>query len=977
MNCEKCEEAHDTCPANNIECGLRACKNWCHKSCMSKNQIARNGFFYCKIHIKDLPADLIPLNTEIRKNIEQPVSDTVHEQERNKSVTVNDTVVTPPPNISKDNVLILETEKELHVFQNNLVPYDNGDETNPFSNFACDTCGGAFTRALTGVLCVSCRTTFHKDCISDSEKENINNSQFVCQPCIQEIIRLESLKKKHNLEVLPNKDKPPKTDRARNFTNSTPKRSKSKPLKKPSLVSIRNCSSSSSSSDSFISDLSDSDRDIKSHKLYEKYQKLKRRIRKSKNKYSSDESSQSSEDEMDITQENAMLSLYKLTKEERIKSKFEKLPIVEHADTKWSVFFDLFKKSRKHFSDSENILRLQKAIKSKEILDIGGISLFDPRTYWESLKMINKRLCHSYNLLQKETSEIIKLKKLRGDSDPKKSIELINKIINYSHIIQKYGSKKHKIDDRVISHIGNILPNNLVTGWHKIKSKLEDDDKSVKIKHIAEYLSKQVSHLTSKIQGEELDPWREHYMPKPNYNSKRSYHVTEKKDESVDSSNFCWYHKSNKHSAFKCSKLWELSGQEVSKLARDNNICTFCGYKRHAACHASRNLNCRLEGCNFKHHMLFCFRRKGKADKNVRSNHVNHKNMQKKKFHSVKNVERNNRSSRPCKENENNSQIRKVDSNNSQSEESEVEVPQSNFYINEAPRTIKVKSQNIKFNANPHLSSHFREEVMTLNTLYNIKSKRTASCILGVIVIKVVESNEKIALLLDSGSTVSLIDQKLADKLELKGIWNPLRLSWSNNISRMDYGSRIVNIQVSPLGSDSKQFSLYLRTVNDLNMHDQPFDAHEMMDCFPHLKPLHLQSYSKIHGIVGLDNMWAFDQHKVIKPKNWKPHVPYGIKSPLGDFVVGNVNQLEDVYAYLRNSNDNSQFNANFFAHQLKMTEREEEEYIEIEKAILGSEYNKLDDHDNDLYNDTVALEILNKKVRKARNNVNYEAPLL
>jgi hypothetical protein len=123
--------------------------------------------------------------------------------------------------------------------------------------------------------------------------------------------------------------------------------------------------------------------------------------------------------------------------------------------------------------------------------------------------------------------------------------------------------------------------------------------------------------------------------------------------------------------------------------------------------------------------------------------------------------------------------------------------------------------------------------------------------------------------------------------------------------------------------------------------------------------------------------MWAFEQHKIIKPKNWKPHVPYGIKSPLGDYVVGNMNQLEDVYAYLRNSNENKQFNANFCAHQLKMTEKDEEEYSEIEKSLLGSEYNKLDEHDNDLYNDSMALEMLNEKVRKAENNINYEAPLL
>jgi hypothetical protein len=125
----------------------------------------------------------------------------------------------------------------------------------------------------------------------------------------------------------------------------------------------------------------------------------------------------------------------------------------------------------------------------------------------------------------------------------------------------------------------------------------------------------------------------------------------------------------------------DLSGQEVSKLASENNICTFCGYKRHANYSSSRNLNCRLENCAFKHHMLFCFRRKGKADKNNRNSHVNHKNIQKKNNHSLKKFEKRERSTRSCKENEKNLQIRKDDSNNSQSEESEVEVTQSNHRV--------------------------------------------------------------------------------------------------------------------------------------------------------------------------------------------------------------------------------------------------------------------------------------------------------
>lgn len=965
MFCEECKKPRDDLSKNNTDCGYPSCKNFAHKLCLNKNQVSKSGFFYCKTHIKEIPIENVKSNPEIGL-----INQENHKENR------NETLVSPP----KDVQNVKNVEKQLPLYPKNtdndkIVPYDDGSETNPFANFVCEICACTFTKTAVGVLCENCGTCFHRNCLHPSEIVNVKKSRFLCQDCLQDNIRIDRINSKDSSKGF---EKSKKKYRGRKILNSTPNLIKLKENRKINLETTSNSSSSSS----VDSSESESDRN---KKLYAKYKKLKKLIKKRKVQSSSSEQSSEDSEEENISQEFAMINLYKLTQEERNKSKFEKLPVVEQTDTKWSVFFDLFDKSRKYFSHSENILRLQKSIKSKEILDIGGISLFDPRTYWEALKMINKRLCHSHNLLQKETNDIIRLKKLKYDSDPKKVIELINKIINYSHIVKKYGTKKHQLDDRVICHIGNILPNNIVTGWYKIKAKREEKEKTVSLKHIAEYLSKQVGHLTSKIHGEELDPWKENFAfksPQP-YVSRKTYHFDDRQNISFDSDNYCWVHKTKSHSAFKCSKLWALSGQEVTKLARENNVCTFCGYKRHKTCHAAKKLNCKIDGCKYKHHILFCFQRKGKTDQKRSSNNYEHfKNTAPKNFES-KNKNRNSeRFSKSTEQNEKNSFHRedevKNDASTSQSDESEINIPQSNFYINNPPKTIKVKSaRNNTATQESHINGHFRGEVVTLNALYNVKSKNTASCILGVIVVKIMNTDKDIALLLDSGSTVSLIDQKVADKLELKGVWNPLKLNWSNNISKMDYGSRIIKVQACTLNQNAKQFNLYMRTVNELNMHDQPFDKNEILEFYPHLRELNLQSYCKIDGIIGLDNMWAFDQHKIFKPKEWKPHIPYGIRSPLGDYVVGNVNQLEDIYAFLRNSNENNHFNVNFFAHELKMTEEEEREFRALENSLLGAEYNKLEANDNDLYYDTLALEILKEKVRKSDDNVHYEAPLL
>ncbi|KAL7026646.1 hypothetical protein ACKWTF_005114 [Chironomus riparius] len=485
-----------------------------------------------------------------------------------------------------------------------------------------------------------------------------------------------------------------------------------------------------------------------------------------------------------------MIGIYKLTKEERDKSKYDKLPIVDNVDTKWSVFYDLFKQSRKMFSDSENVLRIQRSIKSKEILEIGGINLFDPRTYWLSLKLIDERLAKSFNLLYRETNEIIKIKKLRNDIESKKLIEFINKIINYSSIVERYGKRKHKMDERVISHIGNIMPYSLVNGWHKIKSRLEEKNKTVCIKNVAEYLSKQVPHINSKMQAEEIDPWKENNtkpFKKNDFQFKRSYNTHSTSDNNNDSINYCWMHKSKGHSSFDCSKLWESSGKEVTELARSNGICTFCGLKRHKDCHTGKSLNCKIENCNLKHHMLFCYKRPGKNyknfagynkrndDKNIKPKVNNHaKNFRK----NTKSNETNNSSMSHRQDVKNESPHREDDKNNcnktKDSDNEEIIIPNSNFYINQPPKTMKVRRNTTNENRNNHISNLNiinRNQTIRCEFFHNHNSlnkvTRSSSSILGVLVICFVESNEKVALLMDSGSTVSILEESMANKLSL------------------------------------------------------------------------------------------------------------------------------------------------------------------------------------------------------------------
>jgi len=1014
--CSDCGKPYEATQKSRYKCNGNLCQAWTHKQCSDKRQFSLEGYWYCKLHIVDIPLENRRSSVQDEEESENNGSesdDKKNNESDNEKINISDTEKSIPGEQSNDHYSSLNQSKveqlNPRITQRkrdknlNVVPFDNGDAYNPFSNFHCSECNKKFTKELRGALCTICRSTYHLNCLNETELEDVKNYKFVCQHCIQNQIRIDNLSGiKDNCNLKKKNDK-------KYFASSTPKIVHAKSNKKSSKHI--NSSDSDSSIDHSISlsscDSSSSSNSENERKLMKKYKKLKKQLKKQKSipkiKVSKNVSSnsESSEDEShELSQNDAMLAIYKLTLEERDKSKYEKLPIVDNVDTKWSVFFDLFKQSRKMFSDSENVLRIQKSIKSKEILEIGGISLLDPRTYWQSIKLINERLAKSFNLLQRETNEIIKLNKLRNDTESKKIIEFINKIINYSHVVDRYGKKKHKVDDRVISHIGNIMPYSLMNGWHKSKSRLEDDDKTISIKHLANYLSKQVSHINSKMQAEETDPWKENHNTKffkrIDFGYKRTYNTNDKVMSTSEFSNYCWLHKSKGHSSFSCSKLWELSGKEVSDIARKNNICTFCGLKKHKDCHVGKTLNCKIENCNLKHHILFCYKRPGKNNNNA--NQYSKRNENNNNSYSKSNNKYNRNSRRHYRSTQSNMSHQEDDknviphpiddkNNNNHINDSESEdiiIPPNNLYINQPPKSIKVK-RNAVSDRNSYIStfndynnSHtIRSEFFHNHASFN-KITRSSSCILGVLVVNFVESNEVIALLIDSGSTVSIIEENIANRLELKGIWSPLRLNWSSDMKRVDYGSRIVKVKVSSTSQNSKAYDMYFRTVKGLNIIDQPFDAVEMIELFPHLNPMHLTSYCKVYGIIGIDNLWCFNQLKTFKPNNWHSNIPFGIRCPLGDYVVGCINQLEDLYNYLSdNSNNHNIICTNESMFNIKFSEDEEQELAYMDRLVLGMEYNLIDSNDNNSYEDSLAIDLLNKYVKRSENNINFEAPLL
>lgn len=138
------------------------------------------------------------------------------------------------------------------------------------------------------------------------------------------------------------------------------------------------------------------------------------------------------------------------------------------------------------------------------------------------------------------------------------------------------------------------------------------------------------------------------------------------------------------------------------------------------------------------------------------------------------------------------------------------------------------------------------------------------------------ENGEPIALLVDSGSTLSLIEEDVANDLGLKGPNQPLQLNWTGGHQRVDEDSRHVMVKLTNMDDPNIQKAMFFRTDKNLKMGPQRLHAQEFGK-YPHLAALKLHDFTKIQGIIGIDNISFFEDVKQIKGED--SNQPLGIST--------------------------------------------------------------------------------------------------
>lgn len=139
----------------------------------------------------------------------------------------------------------------------------------------------------------------------------------------------------------------------------------------------------------------------------------------------------------------------------------------------------------------------------------------------------------------------------------------------------------------------------------------------------------------------------------------------------------------------------------------------------------------------------------------------------------------------------------------------------------------------------------------------------------------------------DEGSVLTMIESDIATKLGIVGSKQPLCMKWTKNIVTHEPNSEVVTVNISEDSDDAKMFTLNnVRTVQNLSLPHQKFDANTMLSEYQHLAAVgDIEKYSDLTPtiLIGQKN------YHLVMPRTFVEEGagPIASKSKLGWAIHG------------------------------------------------------------------------------------------
>ncbi|XP_062711642.1 uncharacterized protein LOC134289598 [Aedes albopictus] len=139
---------------------------------------------------------------------------------------------------------------------------------------------------------------------------------------------------------------------------------------------------------------------------------------------------------------------------------------------------------------------------------------------------------------------------------------------------------------------------------------------------------------------------------------------------------------------------------------------------------------------------------------------------------------------------------------------------------------------------------------------------------------------------LDEGSSYSLIEHSVANQLKAVGKPQPLRVTWTAGMSRLERDSVLLNLDISAVGSQETFPMNNVHTVEQLKLPKQSLNYRELAERYGHLRHLPLIEYPSDSPkiLIGLKHL---DLFAPIESRVGQSGEPIAIRSKLGWTVYG------------------------------------------------------------------------------------------
>ncbi|XP_055597343.1 uncharacterized protein LOC129747259 [Uranotaenia lowii] len=138
---------------------------------------------------------------------------------------------------------------------------------------------------------------------------------------------------------------------------------------------------------------------------------------------------------------------------------------------------------------------------------------------------------------------------------------------------------------------------------------------------------------------------------------------------------------------------------------------------------------------------------------------------------------------------------------------------------------------------------------------------------------------------LDDGSSLTMVEESLLEQLNIEGVKQPLCLTWTGNVSRVEKNSEVVQLSISS-GQGKPMQLRNARSVRHLSLSQQSLDFERIaVDC-PHLRGLPIKSYTKAIPklLIGIDNLHLIAP---LKLREGRTEQPVAVKTRLGWCLFG------------------------------------------------------------------------------------------